>query len=275
MKQYSISERQAIKDRLADEKYFERDRQLLVQFFPRHSLVGECNRVNAVNRLSLCRRIIYQLLTRVDEAAIVANRTASESPESGARVADGTNGSNTGPSADEEPAEAQRVVIQPAPKKPGKTEEFPHIDWTNNENPDIQLAILLYDERVNTWHSLCELRAELDDYPEKAMAIAELDDRNRMAQHELEVFQDTGIFPCKHPLAVSFMADRKQMDQWRQLRKDDTKAFLRQVANLEHNITRYKAELKKNLKPEQRKRAERNLANSIRLNDLMQRVLNE
>ncbi|MBQ6724734.1 MAG: hypothetical protein IJQ84_09540, partial [Paludibacteraceae bacterium] len=155
-------------------------------------------------------------------------------------------------------------------------EEFPRINWLDNQSEDIQLAILLYDERVNTWQKLCALRAEVDQYPEKALAIADLDDRNRMAHHELEVFQDTGIFPCKHPMAVKFMAERKKLSEWRALKAKDPQAFMKQVANLQHNIMRYRSQLKKDkLTKEKREAIERNLANSERLHELMQKVIKE
>lgn len=75
MERYSIAERQAIKDRLADEKYFDRDRALFASLFPHHALLPELARANNVNRLSLCRRMIYNLLTKVSEADIVAVRS--------------------------------------------------------------------------------------------------------------------------------------------------------------------------------------------------------
>lgn len=74
MAQYTIAERQAIKERLADEKYFAQDFALFAQLFPHHVLIGECKRVNNLNRISLCRRMIYQMLLKVDEAAILENR---------------------------------------------------------------------------------------------------------------------------------------------------------------------------------------------------------
>ena len=108
------------------------------------------------------------------------------------------------------------------------------------------------------------------------MAIAELDDRNRMAHHELEVFQDTGIFPCKHPLAVQFMADRKKLSEWRALKAKDPEAFIKQVANIKNNITRYRSRLNKDKLSEERRAATaRNLANSERLHELMQKVIKE
>lgn len=247
MKQYSIAERQAIKDRLASEEHFNRDRELFAQIFPHHPLNAELARVNRVNKPSLCRRMIYQMLQKVDEAAILEWR------ESGAGVA-AKHETDTGHIRDVDetmhaPGDERETTGTPAvpaaPKKNLKAEEFPRINWLDNQSEDIQLAILLYDERVNTWQKLCALRAEVDQYPEKALAIADLDDRNRMAHHELEVFQDTGIFPCKHPMAVKFMAERKKLTEWRALKARDPEAFIKQVANLQHNITRYRSQLKK------------------------------
>ena len=270
MDKYTIAERQAIKDRLADESHFERDRELFSQLFPHHPMLSELARANRVNKLSLCRRMIYQMLLKVDETEILKWR------DSGVRVAAADQTIITGSSPENKPTTTPAAPAAPAPKKNRKAEEFPRIDWANNESEDIQLAILLYDERVNTWQQLCALRAEIDSYPEKALAIADLDDRNRMAHHELEVFQDTGIFPCKHPIAVKFMADRKKLTEWRALKAKDPKAFMKQVANLEHNITRYRSQLKKDkLTKERREAIERNLVNSERLHELMQQVVQE
>ena len=273
MDKYTIAERQAIKDRLADESHFERDRELFSQLFPHHPMLSELARANRVNKPSLCRRMIYQMLLKVDEATILENRASSARVP---REAAAGHTIITGLSPENQPVEAPSVPAAPVKKKNLKAEEFPRIDWANNQSEDIQLAILLYDERVSTWQQLIKLRQEIDDYPEKALAIADLDDRNRMAHHELEVFQDTGIFPCKHPIAVKFMADRKKLAEWRALKAKDPKAFMRQVANLEHNITRYRSQLKKDkLTKERREAIERNLANSERLNELMQQVLKE
>ena len=273
MKNYTIAERQAIKDRLASEEHFDKDRELFGQLFPHHPLNAELARVNRVNKASLCRRMIYQMLQKVDETEILKWRESTPvhitlSPEPGASSQrNGRSGLRQ---------EGESVAPAAPVKKAGKAEEFPRIDWTNNQSEDIQLAILLYDERVNTWQKLCALRAEVDQYPEKALAIADLDDRNRMAHYELEVFQDTGIFPCKHPLAVMFMAERKKLTEWRALKAKDPQAFMKQVSNLQHNITRYRSQLKKDKLSEERRAAiERNLANSERLQELMQKVIKE
>ena len=264
MKQYSIAERQAIKDRLASEEHFNRDRELFAQIFPHHPLMAELARVNRVNKASLCRRMIYQMLQKVDEAEILKWR---ESTPVHITMC---------PENSPEPKQVDVPSVPAAPKKNLKAEEFPGINWLNNESEDIQLAILLYDERVNTWQQLVKLRQEIDDYPEKALAIADLDDRNRMAHHELEVFEKTGIFPCKHPMAIKFMAERKKLSEWRTLKQKDPKGFMKQVANIEHNITRYRSQISKDkLTDEKRASIARNLANAERMHELMMQVVKE
>lgn len=264
MKQYSIAERQAIKGRLASEEHFNRDRELFAQIFPHHPLMAELARVNRVNKASLCRRMIYQMLQKVDEAAILKWR---ESTPVHITMC---------PENSPEPKQVDVPSVPAAPKKNLKAEEFPGINWLNNESEDIQLAILLYDERINTWQQLVKLRQEIDDYPEKALAIADLDDRNRMAHHELEVFEKTGIFPCKHPMAIKFMAERKKLSEWRTLKQQDPKGFMKQVANIEHNITRYRSQISKDkLTDEKRASIARNLANAERMHELMMQVVKE
>ena len=264
MKQYSIAERQAIKDRLASEEHFNRDRELFSQLFPHHPLMAELARVNRVNKASLCRRMIYQMLQKVDEAEILKWRESTP-----VHI---TMCSENSP----EPKQVDVPSLPAAPKKNLKAEEFPGINWLNNESEDIQLAILLYDERINTWQQLVKLRQEIDDYPEKALAIADLDDRNRMAHHELEVFEKTGIFPCKHPMAIKFMAERKKLSEWRTLKQQDPKGFMKQVANIEHNITRYRSQISKDkLTDEKRASIARNLANAERMHELMMQVVKE
>ena len=47
MKQYTIAERQEIKDRLADEQYFEQDLALFAQLFPHHVLHADSSKRRA------------------------------------------------------------------------------------------------------------------------------------------------------------------------------------------------------------------------------------
>lgn len=75
MNNYTIAERQVIKDELAAEEHFEKDAHFFKQLFPKHVLVSELKRVNNINRLSLDRRMIYYMLTRVSKEDIIAHRS--------------------------------------------------------------------------------------------------------------------------------------------------------------------------------------------------------
>ena len=81
MAQYTIAERQTIKDQLADEKYFRADLELLRRKYPHHVLLDECKRANNLNRISLCRRMIYLLLTRATIEEILNNRKSYRANE--------------------------------------------------------------------------------------------------------------------------------------------------------------------------------------------------
>jgi hypothetical protein len=81
MAQYTIAERQTIKDQLADEKYFRADLELLRRKYPHHVLLDECKRANNLNRISLCRRMIYLLLTRATIEEILNNRKSYRADE--------------------------------------------------------------------------------------------------------------------------------------------------------------------------------------------------
>ena len=74
MTKYTIAERQELKCKLADEKYFEKDLQLFAHLYPHHVLNDECKRVNKANKAGLHSRLLYVLLTRATEEQIIANR---------------------------------------------------------------------------------------------------------------------------------------------------------------------------------------------------------
>ena len=74
MTKYTIAERQELKCKLADEKYFEKDLQLFAHLYPHHVLNDECKRVNKMNKAGLHSRMLYILLTRATEEEILANR---------------------------------------------------------------------------------------------------------------------------------------------------------------------------------------------------------
>ena len=281
---YTISQRQQIKNRLADSQHFKRDRDLFVSYFPHHPLQRELVRVNSVNCLRLSRQMIYLLLSRVSEEQIISNRKSERAanrsfPESPANRESPANSENpASPATPEIPANPATPEIPANPAKTpkrSKQDEFPCIDWTDNLNPDIQLCILLYDDRVNTYHRLQELDRVADTQPSVAKEMALLDERNRQAQRELEVFAQTRVFPAEHPIAAKFLAEQKKRKEYIQLKHDNPEQFTRLVTNLTQNIRRVKSRINKHhyKSDDELKRWQGNLDANIQTLQMLQDIL--
>ena len=263
---YTILERQNIKDCISEPQFFEADKKLFTQLFPQHPLHRELARVNRVNKPALCRQMIYNLLLRATKEQIIANRgdnsvsgvTSSEPP---------TQEIQTNPKERKNTSSLRRT----------KQDEFPKIAWNDYLNPDIQLCKLLYDDRVTTYHRLQEIDKIIDTHPALATEMAALDDRNRLAHRELEVFQSTGVFPAEHPLAIQFLADRKTKDDLRKLRQDNPEAFFKHCKNVAQNISRIRSRINHHHYKDEQELAkwQHNLAAAERLQELTQKILND
>ena len=81
MTKYTIAERQELKSKLADVKYFEQDLQLFTKVYPHHVINDECKRANQVNKAALHSRMIYVLLTRATKEEIITNRKNGKTNE--------------------------------------------------------------------------------------------------------------------------------------------------------------------------------------------------
>ena len=46
-----------------------------------------------------------------------------------------------------------------------KEEEYPNIDWDNLFNEDVQMATVIYNDRINTWRKMKQLDVALDKKP--------------------------------------------------------------------------------------------------------------
>ena len=87
--------------------------------------------------------------------------------------------------------------------KSTKQTEFPGINWSDTLNPDIQLCQLLYNDRIETYHQMQQMRDSLDEAapaPDFGKQFAKLDDQNRQAQKELESYQSDKQFLYIHPI---------------------------------------------------------------------------
>ena len=118
-----------------------------------------------------------------------------------------------------------------------------------------------------------ELDAQLDDHPELALEMVDLDNRNRLAHKELQLYNDHKVFPGKHPLTT----DRRQYDdqiaQPEALKRTDPAALIAEIANIMQNIRRIRSNLnKKKYKSDDEKQAwEQNLSRS----ELRKKIIEE
>ena len=105
------------------------------------------------------------------------------------------------------------------------------------------MATVIYNDRINT----CRKMKQLDELLEKernAQAVADMAElriRNLQAFAELQSFNDTGKFLCKHPLLFG----RSEIAELMKLLKADPAEFLRQHKNVLDNIKRYRSYIKR------------------------------
>jgi hypothetical protein len=119
------------------------------------------------------------------------------------------------------------------------------------------MATVLYNDRINTYRKMKQLD-ELLEKERNAQAVADMAElriRNLQAFAELQSFNDTGKFLCKHPLLFG----RSEIAELMKLLKADPAEFLRQHKNVLDNIKRYKSFVKRKDRKEKRDADKRNL----------------
>lgn len=161
----------------------------------------------------------------------------------------------TAPSEDKDDASSKQEKAEDTPKK--KEDEYPRIDWENLTDADVQMATVIYNDRINTWRKMKQLDELLETKP-TAQAVAEMAElriRNLQAFAELQSFNDTGKFLCKHPILFG----RSEIAQLIKLLRTDPAEFLRQHKNVLDNIKRYKSFVKRKDRKEKREADKRNL----------------
>jgi hypothetical protein len=102
------------------------------------------------------------------------------------------------------------------------------------------MCILLYDERVNTWHRMREIDVLLDDRPELAREMVELDNRNRLANKELQVYNDHKVFVYKHPILKEKKLKNEILTELLELKQSNPEAFVKECYNIVKGLNRYK-----------------------------------
>lgn len=178
--------------------------------------------------------------------------------------ADGS--SNTSTEEETPEGENQQESEQPDTAAPGedskkkvvqKEEEYPNIDWDNLYNEDVQMATVIYNDRINTWRKMKKLDELLDKKPKAndVAAMAELRIRNLQAFDELKAYNDTGKFLYKHPL----LKGKSEFDELVKLFKKDPAEFLHKHKNVLDNIKRYKSYIKRDDRKDKRASDRENL----------------
>ena len=135
------------------------------------------------------------------------------------------------------------------------------------------MATVIYNDRVNTWRKMKQLDELLETAP-TAQAVAEMAElriRNLQAFAELQSFNDTGKFLCKHPILFG----RSEIAQLMKLLKADPAEFLRRHKNVLDNIKRYRSYLKRNDRKENRDTDRKNLERHIQRERLFKMVLEQ
>lgn len=119
------------------------------------------------------------------------------------------------------------------------------------------MATVIYNDRINSWRKMKQLDELLETAPTgQAVAnMAELRIRNLQAFAELQSFNDTGKFLCKHPLLFG----RSEIAELLNLLKANPAEFLRRHKNVLDNIKRYRSYIKRNDRKDRRQKDKQNL----------------
>jgi len=119
--------------------------------------------------------------------------------------------------------------------------EYPNIKWTNLEDPDVQKATILYNDRINTFREMVHLDKIIDQEPTKVTVkqLTELRIRNLLCFKELEAYNRTGKFLLEHPLIRQFSLRAGLED----LLARNPDQFLEEYRNVANNVSRYRSYL--------------------------------
>lgn len=135
------------------------------------------------------------------------------------------------------------------------------------------MATVIYNDRINTWRQMKQLDEVLDKNPtaHTVADMAELRIRNNQAFAELQSFNDTGKFLCKHPILFG----RSEIAQLIKLLRSDPAEFLRQHKNVFDNVKRYRSYLKRSDRKDKRTADRKNLERHQERERLFKMVLEQ
>lgn len=140
----------------------------------------------------------------------------------------------------------QRLPLQqPQIKKRSKQNEFPRINWSNNSDPDIQMCIILYDERINKYRRMQDISILLDTEPsaEFCIEIVECDILQRQAHNELCSYNERHCFLGAHPLVQERSQILQLENSLKELKRKNPVAFFQEISNITQNIRRIESNI--------------------------------
>jgi len=119
----------------------------------------------------------------------------------------------------------------------------------------VQIALLLYEGRVQDYRKIKALDIEIDQNPtpQKIKDITELRINNNLAFRELESFNRQGKFLYRHPLIVHHSERIKLI----RLHEEDPEAFHKEYALCQSNISRYSSYVKSPSRTDEQKKRDR------------------
>ena len=138
----------------------------------------------------------------------------------------------------------------------------------------MQKAVIIYNDRVNTFRRMKEIDAVIDNQPTAARVknLAELRNRNLICFAELESYNKTGKWLNRHPLLKHFSLHA----QMTRLLRENPAAFLDEYSNVSYNVNRYRSYLNNEKRSEkQHEKDRKNLKKHQEREKLMKEVLDE
>jgi hypothetical protein len=123
------------------------------------------------------------------------------------------------------------------PHKVQKEQEFPNIKWDNTDDENVQLAILVYNDRVNCYKKAAKLQPELEQKPELAAQYQEIMIRHKIADNELISFNKSGKWVGEHSLC-SRLLNKKRLERM------TLPEVNKELTSAKQNVSRYSSMLK-------------------------------
>ena len=122
-----------------------------------------------------------------------------------------------------------------------------------------------------------EIDVLLDEHPELSLEMVEMDNRNRMAQKELQLYNDHKTFLYKHPIVEQRKQYDDQLAELYEMKRKSPDAFLKEITNVTQNIRRIKSNInKKKYKDENEKASwEKNLSQDETREAVLKEIINK